>query len=193
MSVYIRHSTGIQGPFEVFSLRERITSGQIPPNAQWISFSGQDFRELEQSAQWRPLTELLVEASSAPEEPAWKEHVRFEHLRELAKQVILTTTHTIDGHTVKRYLGIESVEFVIGTGLFSEITTNFQDFFGRRSTAFERKLQEAKKTAFDTLGMIAAERGANAILGIDVDYAEFSDNRIALVVNGTLVEIAPVS
>jgi len=187
MSVYIRHSTGIQGPFEVFSLRERITSGQIPPNAQWITFSGQDFRELEQSAQWRPLTELLVETSLAPEQ------VRFEHLRELANQVILTTTHTIDGHTVKRYLGIESVEFVIGTGLFSEITTNFQDFFGRRSTAFERKLQEAKKTVFDTLAMIAAERGANAILGIDVDYAEFSDNRIALVVNGTLVEIAPVS
>ena len=193
MSVYVRHSAGIQGPFEVFSLRERITSGQIPHDAQWITFSGQDFRELEQSAQWRPLTELLVEASLAPEERAWKEQVRFEHLRELAKQVILTTTHTIDGHRVKRYRGIESVEFVIGTGLFSEITTDFQDFFGRRSTAFERKLQEAKKTAFDTLAMIAAERGANAILGTDVDYAEFSGNRIGLVVNGTLVEIAPVS
>ena len=192
MSVYVRHATGIQGPFEVFSLRERITSGQIPPDAQWITFAGQDFGELEKSTQWRPLTELLVDAS-LPTERAWKEQVRFEHLRELAKQVILTTTHSIDGHSVKRYLGIESVEFVIGTGLFSEITTNFQDFCGRRSTAFEKKLQEAKKTAFDMLAMIAAERGANAILGIDVDYAEFSDNRIGLVVNGTLVEIAPVS
>ena len=105
----------------------------------------------------------------------------------------MTTTHSIDGHSVKRYLGIESVEFVIGTGVFSEISTDFQDFFGRRSSAFERKLQEAKKTAFDTLAMIAAERGANAILGIDVDYAEFTGNRIGLIVNGTLVEIAPVS
>src|SRR5919198_1045956 len=181
MSVYVRHSTGIHGPYEVSSLRERIASGQIPHDAQWITYSGQDFRELEQSPQWRPLTELLPEASLTPEEWSRKEQARFEHLRELAKQVILTTTHTIDGHRVKRYLGIESVEFVIGTGLFSEITTEFQDFFGRRSTAFESKLQKAKKTAFETLAMIAAERGANAILGIDVDYAEFTGNRIGLI------------
>ena len=193
MSVYVRHSNKIHGPYEVFSLRERITSGEIPQDAQWITYSGQSSRELEQSAQWRPLTELPVEATLAPEERARKERARFEHLRELAKQVILTTTHSIDGHRVKRYLGIESVEFVIGTGLFSEITSDFQDFVGRRSTAFERKLQEAKKTAFETLAMIAVERDANAILGIDVDYAEFSGNRIGLVVNGTLVEIAPVS
>lgn len=190
MSVYVRHSGGIQGPFELFSLRERITSGQIPQDAQWIAYTGQSASELEQSAQWRPLMELPVEAS---DERARKEQTRFEQLRELAKQVVLTTTHTIDGHRVKRYLGIESVEFVIGTGLFSEITTDFQDFFGRRSTAFESKLQKAKKTAFETLAMIAAERGANAILGIDVDYAEFTGNRIGLIVNGTLVEIAPVS
>jgi uncharacterized protein YbjQ (UPF0145 family) len=118
---------------------------------------------------------------------------RLEHLRQLASKIVLTTTHSIDGHRVAKYLGIESVEYVIGTGVFSEITTDFQDFFGRRSTAFENKLQAAKKTAFETLAMIAAERGANAIVGIDIDYTEFSSNRIGLVVNGTLVEIAPVS
>ena len=186
MSVYIRDSTGIQGPFEVSSLRERIASGQIPQDAQWITYSGQSAGELEES-QWRPLAVLLAEAL-APGELSQKEQAQFERLRELAKQVILTTTHTIDGHRVRKYLGIESVEFIIGTSLVSEMT-----FFGRRSTAFESKLQEAKKTAFDTLAMIAAERGANAILGVDVDYVEFNDNRLGLVVNGTLVEIAPVS
>ena len=117
---------------------------------------------------------------------------RLPRLRQLAQSVVLTTTHNIDGHRVIKYLGIESVEFVIGTGALSEITTDFEDFFGQRSSAFEKKLQVAKKAAFETLSMLAAEKGANAVVGIDVDYTEFSGNRVGLVVNGTLVEIEPV-
>jgi len=121
---------------------------------------------------------------------AREEQEKLEHLRQLASKIVLTTTHSIDGRRVAKYLGIESVEYVIGTGVFSEITTDVQDFFGRRSTGFESKLQAAKRTAFETLAMIAAERGANAIVGIDIDYTEFSGNRVGLVVNGTLVELA---
>ena len=123
------------------------------------------------------------------EKEAKDKEERLPQLRHLAKSVLFTTTHNIDGHTVVKYLGIESVEFVIGTGFFSEITTDVEDFFGQRSSAFEKKLQAAKKAAFDTLAMIAAEKGANAVVGIDVDYTEFSGNRVGLVVNGTLVEV----
>ena len=52
---------------------------------------------------------------------------------------------------------------VIGTGMFSEISTEVEDFFGQRSSAFEKKLQAAKKAAFETLTMLAAEKGANAV------------------------------
>lgn len=121
-----------------------------------------------------------------------EERKRQAEIRDLATKVVVTSTHSIDGFKVRNYLGIESFECVIGTGLFSEITTDFQDLFGRRSSAFEQKLQAAKNTAFDALKVRAAEKGANAILGVDLDYTEFSGNRIGLIVNGTLVEVVPI-
>ena len=116
---------------------------------------------------------------------------RLALLRARAAKIILTTTPSVDGHAITEYLGIESVEFVLGTGLFSEIGSDFQDFLGRRSKGFEDKLQTAKRTAFEAFAMLAAERGADAAVGMDIDYTEFSGNRIGLVVNGTLVKLSP--
>lgn len=118
---------------------------------------------------------------------------RFEELKRIAAVIIVTTTPSVDGHYIRKYLGIESVEFVIGTGVFSEISSSVADFFGARSSAFENKLQSAKKQAIHALKLIAAEKGANAVVGVDLDYTEFSGNRIGLVINGTLVQIAPLS
>jgi uncharacterized protein YbjQ (UPF0145 family) len=116
---------------------------------------------------------------------------RIDALKQAASMIPVTTTHTIDGYYVRRYIGIESIEYVIGTGIFSELTTEVRDFFGARSSAFEKKLQTAKQQALLALKYRAAEQGANAIIGIDLDYSEFSGNRVALIINGTLVEIAP--
>lgn len=109
-----------------------------------------------------------------------------------SRRVLVTGTPTIDGHRIAQYLGIESVEIVIGTGVFSELSSFVADSFGARSSAFERKLAEAKQHAMDTLRYIAAERGANAVVSVDLDYTEFSGNRIALIVNGTLVVAKPI-
>ena len=62
-------------------------------------------------------------------------------------------------------------------------------FFGSRSTDFEQKLSSAKETALKKLKLKAFENGADAIVGIDLDYTEFSDNRIGLIANGTLVSL----
>jgi uncharacterized protein YbjQ (UPF0145 family) len=118
---------------------------------------------------------------------------RVARIRQAADKVILTTTPKVDGYYAARYLGIESVEFVIGTGVFSEVSSSIADFFGARSSAFERKLQEAKRHALYALSYLAAERGANAVIGVDMDYAEFSGNRVALIINGTLVQLAPIA
>ena len=115
-----------------------------------------------------------------------------QNLMQLSRKVVVTTTPGIDGYKVMDYLGIESVEFVIGTGLFSEITTDIQDIFGARSSAFEQKLSTAKKQAMNMLKFRAAEKGANAVVAIDIDYTEFSGNRIALIINGTLVSVVPI-
>jgi uncharacterized protein YbjQ (UPF0145 family) len=117
--------------------------------------------------------------------------IRGKQLREMAASVVVTTTHHIDGWKVEKYLGIESVECVIGTGIFSEISSDVRDFLGMRSTGFEKKLQTAKKGAFDAIKVLAAQKGGNAIVGVDIDYTEFSGNRIGLIVNGTVVQIVP--
>lgn len=107
------------------------------------------------------------------------------------KEVILTTTNSVEGATIRQYLGIESVEIVIGTGVISEFTSAITDIFGERATAFERKLADAKQAALQRLQAIAFQRGANAVVGVDIDYTEFAANRIGVVVNGTLVRIEP--
>ena len=109
-----------------------------------------------------------------------------------AESVLVTTTPTIEGYRIVAYLGIESVEIVIGTGFMSEFTGDVSDFFGKRSRGFERKLQKAKEAAFDDLKFRAANQGANAVVGIDLDYTEFSRNRIGLILNGTLVKVVPI-
>ena len=118
--------------------------------------------------------------------------LRIEQLKQAAKKVLVTTTPKVDGYYVAKYIGIESVEFVIGTGAFSEISSSIADFFGARSSAFEKKLQAAKRHAMDALKFVAAEQGANAVIGIDLDYTEFTGNRVALIINGTLVRLAAI-
>ena len=74
-----------------------------------------------------------------------------KYIDEGTKNIIVTTTHSVDGFGISSYRGIESVEIVIGTGMFSEISSSIDDFFGSRSTAFEQKLAKAKETAFKKL------------------------------------------
>lgn len=113
------------------------------------------------------------------------------YINEAIRKIPITTTLNIDGYRISEYIDIESIEVVIGTGVFSEIGGGISDFFGARSSAFETKLQGAKQTAFKTLKYRALEKGGDAIVGIDIDYTEFSGNRIGLIVNGTVVKLVP--
>jgi len=121
------------------------------------------------------------------------ERQRTEGLLKVSQKIVVTTTPGIDGYRVRQYLGTESVEFVIGTGVFSEVSSSFADFFGLRSSAFEQKLRHAKEYAMNALKFLAAEKGANAVVAVDIDYTEFSGNRIAIIINGTLVRAEPIS
>ena len=113
-------------------------------------------------------------------------------LQKRASRVLLTSTPTVQGYVITHYIGIDSVELIIATGLFSEVVTNLQDFFGKKSSLFEGKLRDAKNAAKNALKMLAAAQGANAVVAIDMDYTEFSNNRVALILNGTLVQIEPI-
>jgi uncharacterized protein YbjQ (UPF0145 family) len=110
----------------------------------------------------------------------------------LAARVVVTTTPTVEGYCVDDYLGLESVEYVIGTGLFTEMSGELEDFFGRRSSALEMNLSQAKKASEMLLKLAALKRGGNAVIGVDMDYTEFSSNRVALILNRTVVRIQRV-
>lgn len=120
-------------------------------------------------------------------------HCATEIITEKAEPVILTTTNHIDGFLVEEYVDIVTSEVVLGTGFFSEFSGDFADFFGLRSTGFERKLQDAKKAAFLQLKAQAVIHGGNAVIGVDFDYTEFSGNRVGVIANGTIVHLVPAT
>ncbi len=118
-----------------------------------------------------------------------QDNFQVEGLEEKLRTLIITTTNHIDGYKIKRYIDIHSVEIVMGTGIFSESITEINDLMGMRSTLFETKLAETKKVAFSKLKKDAVLKGGNAIIGVDMDYTQFTNNRTGLIANGTIVEI----
>jgi len=105
--------------------------------------------------------------------------------------VILTTTPTVDGHRVKTYLGIVSGEAIIGADIFKDIFASILDVVGSRAAAYERTLTAAKEEAMGEMQGRAQALGANAIVGIDLDYEVLGTHNSMLMVSvsGTAVKL----
>lgn len=105
--------------------------------------------------------------------------------------MILTTTNTIEGHPVKEYKGIVTGETIIGANALKDFMAGLTDFFGGRSTTYEKVLIEGKDTALRELQERAVQMGANAVIGIDLDYETVGANGGMLMVtaSGTAVVI----
>ena len=105
--------------------------------------------------------------------------------------MILTTTPTIEGHPVREYKGIVTGETIIGANVFKDFMAGLTDFFGGRSSTYEKVLIEAKESAIKEMTQRAQALGANAIVGIDIDYETIGANNSMLMVatSGTAVVI----
>ena len=105
--------------------------------------------------------------------------------------MILTTTPTIEGYPVKQYLGVVAAETIIGAKVFRDLMAGLRDFFGGRSSSYEEVLKKAKDTALQELQERATAMGANAVIGIDLDYETVGANGSMLMVtaSGTAVVI----
>ena len=84
--------------------------------------------------------------------------------------IIVTTTQGIDGTRIVRYLGIVSGEAILGANVFRDFFAGIRDIVGGRSGAYEEQLREAKEIALREMVQQAQQRGANAVLGVDLDY-----------------------
>ena len=105
--------------------------------------------------------------------------------------MLLTTTPTVEGRRIVTYYGVVTGETIIGANVMRDFLAGIRDFFGGRSGAYEEVLREAKNTALEEMSREAQRLGANAVVGIDLDYETVGGSGSMLMVtcSGTAVHI----
>ena len=105
--------------------------------------------------------------------------------------MILSTTNSIEGKKVVKYLGLVSGDAILGANIFRDFFASIRDIVGGRSAAYEKELRKAKDIALGEMREQAKNLGANAIVGIDIDYETIGTNSSMLMVsaNGTAVVV----
>jgi uncharacterized protein YbjQ (UPF0145 family) len=105
--------------------------------------------------------------------------------------MIITTTDSVDGRTVSGYLGVVAGEAVMGTNIFRDFFASVRDVVGGRAGSYEKVLKDAKNEAIEDMTEEARKLGADAVIGVDLDYEVVGgDNKTMLIVsaNGTAVK-----
>lgn len=106
--------------------------------------------------------------------------------------MIQSTTPNIQGREISKYHGVVTGEAILGANIFKDIFASIRDIVGGRSAAYEKELQKARIIAFEEMSQKASERGANAIVGIDIDYETVGGNggMLMVSVSGTAVTVS---
>jgi uncharacterized protein YbjQ (UPF0145 family) len=100
-------------------------------------------------------------------------------------QMIVTTTPTIEGKRISQYLGIVTGEAVLGANIFRDMFAAVRDVVGGRAAAYERELGKAREIALEDLQDWALELGANAVVGVSLDYESFGQKNGMMMVSAT--------
>lgn len=105
--------------------------------------------------------------------------------------MIVTTTPQIEGKKISQYLGIVTGEAIMGANIFKDLFASITDIIGGRSGAYEKELIQAKDIALQELQERAQGMGANAVVGVDLDYEVLGKNNSMLMVSasGTAVRV----
>lgn len=105
--------------------------------------------------------------------------------------MITTTTPSVEGHAIQQYLGIVTGETIIGANIFRDFFAGIRDIVGGRSGSYEKVLSEARETALREMRERAAALGANAVVGVDLDYEVLGAQNGMLMVSasGTAVRV----
>jgi len=107
--------------------------------------------------------------------------------------MLISTTPTIEGKPIKEYYGLVSGEAILGANIFKDFFAGIRDIVGGRSAAYEQELRKAKDTAIAEMVMQAQGMGANAVVGVDLDYETISTggsgNMLMVSASGTAVKL----
>lgn len=99
--------------------------------------------------------------------------------------MIITTTQSIEGARVVKYLGVITGEAILGANIFRDMFAAVRDIVGGRSASYERELGRAREIALAELEDWAEELGANAVIGVDIDYESFGQTSGMMMVSAT--------
>jgi uncharacterized protein YbjQ (UPF0145 family) len=104
--------------------------------------------------------------------------------------VIQTTTPTVEGRAVTEYLGVVTGEAILGANIVRDLFAGIRDIVGGRAGAYEEELRKAREIAMEELAAEASSRGADAVVGIDLDYETVGNGSMLMVtVSGTAVRL----
>lgn len=103
-----------------------------------------------------------------------------------------STTPTLEGQPIREYCGVVTGEAILGANVFRDFFAGIRDIVGGRAGAYEKELNKARKIAFAELEQQAQSLGADAVVGIDIDYETVGKNSSMLMVSvtGTAVKLA---
>jgi len=102
--------------------------------------------------------------------------------------MLITTTPILEGRKITKYYGIVSGEAIMGANIVKDLFAGIRDIVGGRSAAYEDELKKAKDIALQEMMARAEELGANAIVGVDLDY-ETLNTMLMVIASGTAVTI----
>ena len=106
--------------------------------------------------------------------------------------MLITTTPTVEGKRIREYRGIVTGEAIMGANIFRDLFATVRDVVGGRSSGYEKELRAARETALAELAANAQQLGANAVVGVDLDYEVLGQNNGMLMVSvsgtGVIVE-----
>ena len=105
--------------------------------------------------------------------------------------MLISTTNSVEGQQIAEYKGIVAGEAILGANIFRDLFASIRDIVGGRSGAYEKELSKARGIAIEEMTVEAAALGANAVIGVDIDYETVGQNGSMLMVTaaGTAVII----
>lgn len=105
--------------------------------------------------------------------------------------MLITTTNIVEGKKIEKYLGVVTGDAILGANIFRDFFAGITDIIGGRSAAYEQSLREAKEIALRELQEHADTLGANAVVGVDLDYETVGTGGMLMVsVSGTAVVLS---
>jgi uncharacterized protein YbjQ (UPF0145 family) len=108
--------------------------------------------------------------------------------------MLTTTTPTIEGYEIIEYIGLVTGEAILGANIFKDFFAGIRDIVGGRSAAYEQELRKARDLALQEMVADAEARGANAVVGVDLDYETLqvgqTGGMLMVSVSGTAVRVA---